>query len=448
MQKIVIIGNGISGITAARHIRKRAGDEILVISKETDYFFSRTALMYIYMGHMRFEDTKPYEDWFWEKNRISLVKGEVSQIDFENQSLIMKPVHEHGSATKSASEHTSIPPEEIKYDKLIIASGSNINKYGWPGQDLVNVQGMYSYQDLVRLETISTEIDHGVIIGGGLIGIELAEMLHSRRKKVSMIVREENYWDNVLPPEEAMMVNEQIRRNHINLYLRTEVDEIIGDDYDQVVAVRTGDGQKLSCQFVGLTAGVHPNIGWIDSDSPLETDQGILVDEYLQTNLPHVFAIGDCAQLRNPPEGRQSIEAVWYTGRIMGETVAHTVTGNPIKYEPGPWFNSAKFINLEYQVYGVVPNRILPPYDSLYWQHDSQDRALRLVFHEQTRRITGINVLGIRLKMEICMDWLRRKVLVDQVVHELARAHFDVEFDHRHYSEIKEKFSQITKSVT
>ena len=69
-KKIVILGNGISGITAARHIRKNSEHEILVVSGETDYFFSRTALMYVYMGHLKFEHTQPYENWFWRKNRI------------------------------------------------------------------------------------------------------------------------------------------------------------------------------------------------------------------------------------------------------------------------------------------------------------------------------------------------------------------------------------------
>jgi NADH dehydrogenase FAD-containing subunit len=89
-RKIVIIGNGISGITCARNIRK-ADDQadILVISGETDYFFSRTALMYIYMGHMKYEHTKPYEDWFWEKNRIALLKAWVEIVDFESKRLIV-----------------------------------------------------------------------------------------------------------------------------------------------------------------------------------------------------------------------------------------------------------------------------------------------------------------------------------------------------------------------
>ena len=85
---IAIIGNGISGITAARFLRKLSDHQITVISSETDHFFSRTALMYIYMGHMRFEDTKPYEDWFWEKNRINLKKAHVDSISPQVKELI------------------------------------------------------------------------------------------------------------------------------------------------------------------------------------------------------------------------------------------------------------------------------------------------------------------------------------------------------------------------
>ncbi len=86
-QQIVIIGNGISGITCARNVRKQSNDEIIVISSETEHFYSRTALMYIYMGHMKYEHTKPYEDWFWEKNRIKLLKDHVISIDTKSKGL-------------------------------------------------------------------------------------------------------------------------------------------------------------------------------------------------------------------------------------------------------------------------------------------------------------------------------------------------------------------------
>ena len=137
---IVIIGNGITGITAARTIRKHSDHEITVVSGETDYFFSRTALMYIYMGHMQFKDTQPYEPWFWTKNRINLKRGWVKTIDTQNKQLLFSN------------------DDRMPYDKLLIASGAKPNKFGWPGQDLIGVQGLYSYQDLEELEKCLRQI--------------------------------------------------------------------------------------------------------------------------------------------------------------------------------------------------------------------------------------------------------------------------------------------------
>ena len=85
---IIIIGNGITGITCARNIRKKNSDAtITVISDESEHFYSRTALMYIYMGHMKYENTKPYEDWFWSKNRINLIQATVNYLNTVDKSI-------------------------------------------------------------------------------------------------------------------------------------------------------------------------------------------------------------------------------------------------------------------------------------------------------------------------------------------------------------------------
>ncbi|MGB3464241.1 MAG: FAD/NAD(P)-binding oxidoreductase, partial [Cyclobacteriaceae bacterium] len=239
MTHIVIIGNGIAGITTARHIRKHSDHQITVISGETDYFFSRTALMYIYMGHMEFRHTKPYEDWFWEKNRIDLKKAWVETINFDSKELSL----EGG--------------DKLHYDKLVIATGSTPNKFGWPGQDLKGVRGLYSYQDLEYMEEYTKDINRAVVVGGGLIGVEMAEMLHTRDIPVSFLVRENEFWRGVLPVEEAALVSRHLRENHIDLQLETELDKIISDENGRVKSVITKDGNEIACQFVGLTAGVR-----------------------------------------------------------------------------------------------------------------------------------------------------------------------------------------------
>ena len=191
MEHIVIIGNGISGVTAARHIRKLSDKKITIISSETDHFFSRTALMYIYMGHMKYEHTKPYEDYFWKKNRLDLKRGFVQSVNPKLKELVFAD------------------GDKMSYDKLIIAVGSKSNKFGWPGQDLKGVQGLYSKQDLDNLEVYAPnnkQCKRAVIVGGGLIGIELAEMLTTRNIPVTFLVREDSFWNGVLPEGESEML--------------------------------------------------------------------------------------------------------------------------------------------------------------------------------------------------------------------------------------------------
>jgi NAD(P)H-nitrite reductase large subunit len=421
--KVVIIGNGISGITAARWIRKLSAAEITVISDESKHFFSRTALMYVFMGHMRLEDIKPYEDWFWEKNKINLIQDQVHKIDFQSKSV----------------EFSS---SNLTYDKLIIATGSKSNKFGWPGQDLPGVSGLYHLQDLENMENYSKGLKRAVIVGGGLIGLEMAEMFHSRKIPVTMLVRENEYWDNVLPMEEASMISEEIRRNHIDLRLETQLDKICkGRDGKVSGVIVKGTGEKIDCGYVGLTAGVHPNITLV-KESELAIDRGILVNNYLETNVEDVYAIGDCAQLEKPKQGRRGIEAVWYTGRMMGETVAHTITGQPTEYDPGIWFNSAKFLDIEYQVYGYVPRVPEENIETIFWQNNLGNKSIRLVYSSKTNKILGFNLLGIRYRHEVCEKWIKMGATMIHVLENLCLANFDPEFFPMYEHELVHLYNQ------
>jgi NADPH-dependent 2,4-dienoyl-CoA reductase/sulfur reductase-like enzyme len=421
---VVIIGNGISGITAARFIRKWSDHEITVISAETDYFFSRTALMYIYMGHMRFVDTQPYEPWFWKKNRIGLLRDWVEGVDTGKRRLLLR----------------GRPP--LSYDALIVAAGSRYNKFGWPGQDLAGVRGLYSYQDLEYMEACSANLRRAVIVGGGLIGVEMAEMFHSRHIPVTFLVREQNYWNMVLPPEESAMINRHIREHGIDLRLSTSLKEIVDDGRGRAAGVLTDQGEHIDCGYVGLTAGVSPNIDFL-RDSDIECERGVLVDEYLRANVPDVYAIGDCAQLRRPRPGRRAIEAIWYTGRMMGETAAYNICKAPIAYDPGIWFNSAKFFDIEYQVYGDV--RIDPPAEhlSLYWEHPQGRKSIRLVYHRDEGHILGFNLMGVRYRQEVCHKWLRDNTPAEEVLTHLGLANFDPEFFPEHEQALIAQYNEL-----
>jgi NAD(P)H-nitrite reductase large subunit len=421
MKHIVIIGNGISGITAARNIRKRSRHKITVISAETEHFFSRTALMYVYMGHMKYENIKPYEDWFWGKNKIELVKDFVEKVEPATKNLVLR--------TKG----------NFSYDTLIIASGSKSNKFGWPGQDLKGVQGLYSYPDLELMEENTRGIKHAVIVGGGLIGIEMAEMLLSREIGVTFLVRESEFWNNVLPLQEANLISRHVRSHHVDLKLTTELKEIQSDSNGRVKSIVTTKGESIDCQFVGLTVGVAPNIDFL-KDSGVETKRGILVNEYLETNQPDVYALGDCVERKYELPGRRTVEQVWYTGRMMGEVVAQTICGKKTKYEPGPWFNSAKLFDIEYHTYGNVWNELKPNETEFYWEHKNGTKCVHVVWDKISNQFLGINTFGIRMRHECFDKWLREKKSIDFVMEHLTEANFDPEFFERHEEEIVREY--------
>ncbi|MUH34896.1 NAD(P)/FAD-dependent oxidoreductase [Zobellia amurskyensis] len=429
MEHIVIIGNGISGVTAARHIRKLSDKKITIVSAETDYFFSRTALMYVYMGHMKFEHTQPYENWFWKKNRIELVKGFVTTVDHDKKTLVLAE------------------GKELAYDKLIIATGSKPNKFGWPGQDLKGVQGLYSKQDLDLIEANAPNkevCNRAVIIGGGLIGIELAEMLRSRKIPVTFLVRENSFWNGVLPNGESQMINEHIKEHHIDLKLETNLVEIIADENGRAKAITTDKGETIECNVVGLTAGVTPNIDFL-KDSGIELGRGVKVNRLLETNIKDIYAIGDCAEQHEGIGNRRPIEAVWYTGRMMGETLAQTICGKPREYNPGHWFNSAKFLDIEYQTYGwVFSERIKKEQEKhFHWRHATEKICITAAFDKDSKKFLGINTFGIRMRHEIFDRWLTEERDIDHVMQYLKDANFDPEF-YAHYEEdIISKYNSV-----
>ncbi len=435
MHPIIIIGNGIAGVTAAREIRKRNVEiPILIVSGETDHHFSRTALMYIFMGHMNYKDTKPYEDHFWKENRLDLKRAWVEKIEHESNRIIFQG------------------GEAMEYSDLILAVGSTPNKFGWPGQDLPGVQGLYSKQDLDELEKNAVGAKHAVIAGGGLIGIEMAEMLITRGIGVSFLVREKKFWGSVIPEEEAKMIEEHIHEHHVDLRMGDELDSIHAGDDGKVSHIITKTGEKIDCAIVGLTAGVRPNIDWIKEGSEVETDRGILVDNHFKTNLPNVWSIGDCTQMRTPPEGRRPIEAVWYVGKIQGAFVAANICGDTLDYDPGIWWNSAKFFDIEYQTYGTVLPTPQEGEKTFFWKAPDKHITVRINYRESDLAVTGVNVFGVRHRHQVWEKWLSDEAKITDVLSELGAANFDPEFFKQYEDEIiehwnQENSQQVTKTL-
>ncbi len=240
-----------------------------------------------------------------------------------------------------------------------------------------------------------------------------------------------------MPRAESQIINDVIRENGIDLRLQTELKEIVDDGHGHACAVVTGDGERIECQLVGLTAGVSPNLtAMTDSDIPV--GRGILVDFGFRTQVDGVFAAGDCAEIVTPGEESNRVEQLWYTGKKHGYVVGRNMAGGQELYDRGIWFNSAKFFDLEWHTYGQVPGAVAEPDPGpergLYWQHSDRRHAFRLVLDQN--KVVGVNALGIRFHHRVCEAWIASEQSPSYVLDHLRDAVFDPECYRRYENEI------------
>lgn len=425
MQHFVIIGNGVAGIEAAHTIRERhlpKHARITVISKETEYFFSRTALMYAYMNQMERRDLEPYERKSYEKQSIDLVLDTVTDLDANEKTLTLE---QRGALT---------------YDKLLIATGAKPRHFDFKGFDKVKegFVNFVSMQDLDECERLTPSTKQAVVVGGGLIGIELVECLNFHGVETTFLVREDSYWPVALAKEEGDIVAEHIRHHGVDLRLAEELDEILVDDNGRIRAITTNKGKEIPCQMLGMCIGVVASVDWLkDATTPPEIGRSLSVDRAFKTSLPDVYGAGDCVQIETGEE-RPIVETIWYSAKRHGRLAALSMMGDHVHYEPPLFYNSSKFFEIEYTTVGDVI-RVPETARAMWRELPGKQITQRIVYlPEEGDRVIGFNMLGSRWNHRLLERWIRERRSIGFVKEHLGSAQFDVEFGRAPLEKMKE----------
>ena len=426
--KIVIVGNGVAGITCAMSARQRDPDaSITVISGETEYFFSRTAWMYSYMDMMTRRDLEPHDRSAYAKQRIELVRDWVIDMDPDARTVTL----EKGGARS--------------WDRLVFAVGAAPNMFPWKGVDRIKEGKVHlvSMQDLDDCERLTPSTREAVVIGGGLIGIELVECLLFHGVKTSFLVREPWYWPMAIGEEEATFVGAHMREHGVDLRLSEEMVEAHVDGSGRVKSVTTSAGNELPCQLLGIAAGVHPAIERLKQfSSAPELGRGIIVDERLETSIPGVFACGDCAEI-HPTGGDPYGELIWYSAKRQGKLVgAHNLFGDDVPYVPPLFFNSSKFFEIEYTTVGEIMKAPAGT-PTIYLKAPNKPLSVRIVHDGE--QVQGFNMLGSRWNHEILERWIRERRSPEFVVAHLREAQYDAEFNRANLSALVRQDLPLTK---
>jgi len=407
----IIIGNGTAGINAALEIKSSSNNaKVIIISNETEYYFSRTALMYIAMDDMRLEDTEPYERNFYKKNGIELIKAEVKKIDKKKKSVLL-------DTGKSYS-----------YDKLLLAAGAKPVKLKCETEDIEGTVNFVSYNDLEKLINLinkqkNIQDKKAVVVGAGLIGIELTEVLLKKGYNVSFILRGETFWHSALSEEEGSLVIEHVKKHGVNVITETEI-KSINSDNGVLKSITDNNGNTISCDILGIAIGVIPNIDLVESSS-IPHSKGILTDWKLQTKESDIYAAGDCVEIENSKTKKNFIRTIWYSARDMGIIAGKNMLGNDLAYEPGEWYNSAKFFDLEYTAVGqYLP--ITSKDENLFIADKQAEKSIRIIHNNKI--ILGFSTIGIRCDHEKLLELIKNKKSIDYFINNMKNFLFEPEF--------------------
>jgi NADPH-dependent 2,4-dienoyl-CoA reductase/sulfur reductase-like enzyme len=401
----VVVGNGVAGVSAALAIRSRdARGTIALVSDEGDYFFSRTALMYAFMDRLPRRAMEPYERHTWRDRGIELVRARVTDLDAAQHQLTL-------------GDGRTLP-----YDRLLIATGSRARRIELPGvsDDLAGLVHFVTLQDLDACEKYAPTTKRAVVVGGGLIGIELVECLRFHGVAVTFLVREPWYWPAALSREEGEMTAREMRRHGVDVREGAELASVARDASGRVASVTTTAGETLACEMLGVCIGVVPQVEWLQGvATPPAMGRGVKVDATLRTSLDDVWAAGDCAEL---DDGR--VESIWYSAKRQGALAGENMTGRPKAYAPPVFFNSAKLFELEYTTVGSLAG-VEDGAESLYATHPTRPLSWRIVHAGD--KVLGFNALGSRWDHTVITRWIDEQRPVDWVREHLREAQFDVE---------------------
>jgi NADPH-dependent 2,4-dienoyl-CoA reductase/sulfur reductase-like enzyme len=330
----LILGGGVAAGYAAREFVEQgvSPGQLGLLTADSALPYERPPLSKAFMaGEKDPDDILINPPDFYEHNGIELRLGTVAgRVDLDQ-----KLVYTDG--------------ETIGFNKLMIATGARVRRFDLPGSDL---QGLYFLRRLDNARDIRTAAagsEKAVVIGGSFIGMEVAASLRQRGLDVSMVFLEEHVWQQVFSEPISEFFEDYFTRRGIKLYPASPVEGFSGQD-GRLTGVRLQAGQELPADFAVAGIGVLPNTE-IFANTPLQLDDGIVVNRFLEANVPDVYAVGDVARFHDVVLDKAQRFEHWDNAVAQGKLAARGMLGQREVYEHVPYFFSDVF-DLSYEYWG------------------------------------------------------------------------------------------------
>ncbi|WP_354687037.1 FAD-dependent oxidoreductase [Cupriavidus necator] len=300
--RLVVVGNGMAGMRTVEELLKLAPDlyDITVFGAEPHGNYNRILLSPVLAGEKTVADIMLNTREWYEENGIELLAGDpVVAIDRPRRVV------------RSASGR------EVRYDRLLLATGSKPFILPVPGHQLDGVIAFRDIQDVETMQQAARNHRHAVVIGGGLLGLEAANGLLRQGMDVTVVHLPDSLMERQLDKPAATLLQSALERKGLRFLLGAQTAEILGTD--RVTGVRFKDGSEIPADLVVMTAGVRPNIE-LAAGAGLHCERAIVVDDTLQTYDPRIYAVGECVQHRQATFGL--VAPIWDQARVCAAHLA------------------------------------------------------------------------------------------------------------------------------
>ncbi|MBA4349336.1 MAG: NAD(P)/FAD-dependent oxidoreductase [Thermodesulfovibrio sp.] len=305
--KYVIIGNGVAGTTAALHIRKLdSSSEIWIISEETYPFYSRIRLIDFIADEASEKDITIFKDEWYEKNRITLI------------------LNTHATGIDPASKTITLSSsQKISYDKLLIATGSSPFIPSIKGSNKKGVFTLRTLSDAKRIKDYSTNIYDVIVLGGGVLGMEVGNALRKTGKIVSIVEFAPRLLPRQMDAEGSEILKKKLQDMGFKFFLDAKAKEITGEDMAEGLLLE--DGRHIKGNMIVISAGIRPDASLLH-DIGIKTANGVPVNDRMETEIPDIYAAGDLI------EHRGIFYGIWQAAEKQGEVAGIDMAGGSAAY--------------------------------------------------------------------------------------------------------------------
>ncbi|BCL81984.1 FAD-dependent oxidoreductase [Ktedonobacteria bacterium brp13] len=309
---VVVVGNGIAGLTAAIEARRLAPDKsVVIITDQTHPTINTPALKQFAIGKLAREQLLAYPAGTERAERIHIVNTRVDEIHARSKYVTLRGGHGFG------------------YGSLLLATGSAPTGLApsIPGANFDGVLTLHRLQDYLDLRRRIGEVNEAVVIGGGVHAIETVMGLLYWGIRVHWLIRGKTFMRNMLDETSSTLVLNNIQRAGAQVYLETEVSGIMGR-VGAVAGIITNHSKMIPCQLVLCCVGTQPTTTLAEQCSiPMLLQHGIMVDDKLRTSVRDIYAAGDVASLKNPQSGTFEPRAQWYAATAQGRIAGAMMVG-------------------------------------------------------------------------------------------------------------------------